>query len=179
MKAVGMFAGGIAAYDAGKYTRSVMRTNAQNTLNAGVAERERVRIISRQQMGQQLVGQGGDGMAMGSGSALDALHESAINRELDLAMSRTKASSGATEYLQKGDLEYAKGKSAMASGIISGAAELASEVAGAVGGFGGGGGGGPAIGAPDMSSDWHVGLSSSDPGFKPTSDLSSLSFGSL
>jgi hypothetical protein len=63
MKAVGMFAQGISAYDAGKYTRKVMATNSQNALNDGVSERDRIRYAARMQMGQQLVDQGGSGIA--------------------------------------------------------------------------------------------------------------------
>jgi hypothetical protein len=142
MKAVGMFAQGIASYDAGKYTRSAMQTNGQNAQNAGVMERDRVREAARISMGRQLVEQGGSGFAVGTGSGLDALHASAIARELDLSLSRAKASSAAAGFKQQGDLAYAQGKSAMAGGIISGAAEIASEVAGAMGGMPGGGGSG-------------------------------------
>jgi hypothetical protein len=141
MKAIGMFAQGISAYDAGKYTRSVMATNSQNAQNDGVAERDRIRFAARMTMGQQLVGQGGSGFDVNSGSALDALKESTIGRELDFAVSRRKASMAAAGYKQEGDLAYAKGKAALAGGIISGAAEIASEVAGAFGGMPGGGAG--------------------------------------
>lgn len=161
MKAVGMFAQGISAYDSGKYTRKVMATNSQNALNQGVMERDRVREAARVAMGQQLVDQGGSGFSVGTGSALDALKQSAIGRELDLALSRSKASSAAAGFKQQGDMAYAKGKAAMAGGIISGAAEIASEVAGAFGGVPGGGGGG--IPPPDMSTPWGVNLPSSAP----------------
>lgn len=140
-KAVGMFAQGISAYDSGKYTRKVMNTNAQNVENQGVSERDRVREAARMAMGQQLVGQGGSGFSTGTGSALDALHASAINRELDFAVSRMKANSQAAELKQKGQIAYAQGKAAEAGGIISGVAELASEAAGAFGGAAGAGGG--------------------------------------
>lgn len=153
MKAVGMFAQGIAAYDSGKYTRGVMQTNAQNAQNSGVMERDRVREAARMAMGQQLVAQGGSGFDTGTGSALEALHQSAINRELDLALSRTSASGKAESFKQQGDIAYEQGKSAMAGGIISGAAEIASEIAGAFGGVPSGGGGGAAkFDAPKASS---------------------------
>jgi hypothetical protein len=148
MKAVGMFAGGISAYDSGKYTRRVMDTNRQNALNAGVMQRDRIRESARMAMGQQLVAQGGSGAGVGTGSALDALHASAINREMDLALSRAGASAQAGDYARKGFMAYQQGKAALSAGIISGAAEIASEVAGAMGGMpgiGGGGGGGNAF----------------------------------
>ena len=142
MKAVGMFGQGIAAYDSGKYTRDAMKANARNVGNVGVMERDRIREASRLQMGQQLVDQGGSGFSMGTGTGLEALHQSAINRELDFALSRAKASNAAGQYRIQGRQAYAAGKSAMVGGIISGAAEIASEVAGAMGGMPGGGGGG-------------------------------------
>jgi hypothetical protein len=157
MKAVGMFAGGIAAYDAGKYTRKVMGVNAQNSLNTGVSERDRVRYASRMQMGAQLVDQGASGFAPGTGSALDAMRASVANRELDFAVSRAKASGQATEFTNKGFQAYQQGKAAMSAGILNGAAEIASEVAGAMGGMPGGGGGGATnpyaseVGGPDLS----------------------------
>jgi hypothetical protein len=140
MKAVGMFAQGISSFESGKYTRKMMRVNAQNAQNAGVSERDQIRYAARQAMGQQLVDQGGSGFETGTGTALDALHASAINRELDFAMSRAKASGQAAEFIQRGKIAYAQGKSAMAGGIISGAAEIANEVAGAFGGAAAAGG---------------------------------------
>jgi hypothetical protein len=96
----------------------------------------------------------------GTGSALDALKVSVLNREMDFAVSRRGAGMKAAGFKQEGDLAYAKGKAAMASGIISGAAEIASEVAGAFGGVpGGGGGGSGASGANSApsSSGYNVG----------------------
>lgn len=160
MKAVGQFAGGINAYHAGQYTRSVMNTNAQNALNAGVSERDMVRYKSGMEMGAQAVAQGGSGFQSGTGSALDALRQSAINRELDIATSRARASAAATNYQNQGTIAYRQGKSAMAGGIISGAMTIADQVASAMAGGAGGGNadigngdvgfGGPAIGAPDL-----------------------------
>jgi hypothetical protein len=159
-----MFSQGIAAFDAGKYTRDVEKVNAQNIQNMGVSERDRVRYAARLQMGQQLVDQGGSGFSTGTGTALDALHASAINRELDFAMSRAKANGQMAEHLQKGRMAYNQGKSAMVGGIISGAAEIAQEVAGGfAGAAGAGAAGGGGLG--DLSS------------FTPGLDPSALSGG--
>lgn len=141
MKAVGQFTQGIAAYDAGKYSRKVMRVNARNRMNDGVAEQEQIRFAARQSMGRQLVAGGSSGFQLGTGSALDALFESAANREMDLALSRRRAESEAAGFRQSGDLAYAQGKSAMVGGMISGAATVMEQVSAA---FGGGAGGGAA-----------------------------------
>jgi hypothetical protein len=140
MKAVGQFAGGISAYDAGKYTRRTMQTNAQNAGNAGLEERDRIRSAARSVMGQQLVAQGASGFQMGTGSALDALRESTMNRELDLLVSRRNAGMKAADFKQQGDIAYAKGKAALAGGIISGVETIAEEVASAATGMPTGGG---------------------------------------
>lgn len=148
MKAVGQFAGGISAFDAGKYSRRVMQTNAANAENAGLQERDRIRGAARSAMGAQLVAQGGSGFQMGTGSPLDALRESAMNRELDFAVSRQKANMAATGFKQQGDIAYAKGKAELAGGILSGVETIAEEVASAYSGGAGAGGGG---GAPAMA----------------------------
>jgi hypothetical protein len=155
MKAVGQFAGGISAYDAGKYTRRAMQTNAQNAGNAGLEERERIRGAARAAIGQQLVDQGGSGFTMGTGSAIDALQQSAMNRELDLAVSRRNASMKAAGFEQQGQIAYAQGKAAMVGGIISGVETIAEEVASAAaGGMPTGGGGGAPAAAPGASSPY-------------------------
>lgn len=141
MKAVGQFAGGINAYNAGKYSRAVMQTNGQNALNAGVSERDALRERAGMVMGQQITSQGGSGFQVGSGSAVDALKQSAANRELDLLTSRMKAGNQAVDFKNKGEIAYQQGKSAMAGGIISGAMTIAEEVAQAAAGGAGGGGG--------------------------------------
>jgi hypothetical protein len=147
VKAVGTFAQGIAAYDAGKYTRKVMGVNSQNTYNASLTEQEQIRHAARAAMGRQIVAQGSSGFQVGTGSGLDSLRESMINRELDLALSRNAAKQKADDFRQQGQLAYAQGKSAMAGGIISGAEQIAEEVASAVSGGAGGayGGGGGSV----------------------------------
>jgi hypothetical protein len=135
---------GIAGYEAGRYTRRVMKINAQNVQNEGVAQRDQIRFASRIAMGRQLIGQADSGFAVGTGSPLDELRTSATARELDIMTSRTAAQSKANAYKQEGDLAYGKGYSEGVGGIISGATTLMDEIAQA---FGGGGGGAAAGGA--------------------------------
>lgn len=124
----GTIYGGIAANKAGKYTRKVMKANAANAINDGLETRDRIRTASRLAMGRQLVEQGGSGFGMGSGSALDALHESAIEAEIDLATSRRQSALKAQGFNQQGDMAAAQGKSAMIGGFFSGAAQIVDEV---------------------------------------------------
>lgn len=163
MKAVGQFAGGINAYNAGKYSRAMMAVNGQNALNAGVSERDAIRSRAEMIMGQQQVSQGGSGFAPGTGSALDLLKQSAANRELDMLTSRMKANNEAQDFAQKGFIAYQQGKSALAGGILSGASTIAEQVAGAS--FGGAGGGD--IGAPNLDAP----MSMSGLDFAPAASL--------
>lgn len=141
LQGVGAIQQGVAANAAGKYTRKMMVVNSSNTLNDGIEQGDRIRYAARQQMGRQAVSQGASGFQMGTGSALDALRESAINREIDLATVRRQSKTRADSFIQQGSLAYAQGKSAMIGGFISGAAHFMDAAASAFGGAGGGGGG--------------------------------------
>lgn len=143
MKAVGQFVEGIAAYDAGKYTRKAMRVNERHALDEGTADEERIRYAARQAIGNQLVEQGSSGFHAASGSAADAIRESLVNRELDILTRRRGAQTQAQGFKQQGELAYRQGYAGMVGGMISGAATLAEQVAsGGQGGAGGSGGGG-------------------------------------
>lgn len=134
LEGVGQIASGLAANASGKYTRKIMRQNAVNVAADGMEQGERIRTASRLSLGRQLVAQGGSGFAMGTGTALDELHESAIEREIDLATVRRQATMKGQGYIQQGDLARAQGKSAMIGGFISGAASFMKAASSAFGG---------------------------------------------
>jgi hypothetical protein len=140
MKPFAQVAGGISAFNSGKYTRKIMFGNAQERQAQGVMERDKIRFASRIAEGRQLVAQGGSGFGVGTGSAVDELMASATARELDLLTSHYNADSQARGYRNEGNQAYAQGKSALYGGIISGATTLMEQVAGAFGGAAGGGG---------------------------------------
>jgi hypothetical protein len=140
LQGIGSIQQGIAAKSAGKYTRKVMRQNERNALNDGVEQSDRIRTAARIAMGRQLVAQGSSGFEMGTGSALDSLFESQVEREIDLATVRRQSKMKGNAYRQDGDLAYAQGKSAFYGGLISGAASFA-EGAQKLASMGAGGGG--------------------------------------
>jgi hypothetical protein len=140
---VGSIQQGLAANASGKYTRKAMKINAANARNDGLETRDRIRTEARRTMGRQLLAQGGSGFQIGTGSALDELRESAIEREIDLATVRRQSEMKAKGFIQQGDLARAQGKSAMIGGFIGGAASFA-EGAEKLANFGAGGGGGGA-----------------------------------
>lgn len=137
MNALAPVIGGLAANASGKYSRKVFRMNAQGAEADGAAQRSQIRLAARQQIGRQVVGQADSGFQLGTGSGVDALRESAINRELDILSSHHQATAKAAGFTQQGDLAYAQGHAALVGGIVSGAATLAND---AVSAFGGGGG---------------------------------------
>jgi hypothetical protein len=132
--AAGSVLGGLAANESGKYTRKVMRINGQNANRDGAEQASRIREAARLAMGRQAVAGGSSGFQMGSGSALDSLRESAIEREIDVATVRKQAASKATAFGQQGDIARAQGRSAMIGGFISGAAGLMDAASQAFGG---------------------------------------------
>lgn len=129
MKAVGQFAEGAAGYEAGKFTRSVMRTNSANALRDGAAEASSVRDNARQAIGRQLAGLASSGFTPDSGSALDALRESAIEAELDVMTVRRRASQAAMGYQSQGQIAYAQGVNAQTAGVLAGAQSIAEDAA--------------------------------------------------
>lgn len=135
MKAIGQFAEGIAAYDAGKFTQKVMNVNAQHAERDGAAEAARLRDAARIAMGRQQAGLAASGFTL-SGSAIDALRESAIESELEIMQTRRKAGIAATGYRTQGALAKNEGYSKMVGGIVSGAASIMESAAN----YGGGGG---------------------------------------
>lgn len=137
MNAIAPVLGGMAANSSSKYTKKVMVQNATAAQGDAAAVRERIDYAARQQIGRQLVGQADSGFQIGTGSATDALRESAINRELDILTSRRQADAKAQGFRQEGNLARSQGKAALFGGIVSGAATLAND---AVAAFGGGGG---------------------------------------
>jgi hypothetical protein len=100
VKAVGMFAQGISALRRGKYTRDV---------DEGERAERRERRRERARSGPGKPGCDGSaarrprrlGLSTGTGTALDALHASAINRELDLA-TRAQGRGGGRRFQAKG-----------------------------------------------------------------------------
>lgn len=138
---VGSIQQGMAANSAGKYTKKVMKINAKSARGDALEARDRIRTEARRTMGRQIVAQGGSGFAIGTGSALDDLFESAIEREIDIATVRRQGEMKALGFQQQGDLARAQGKSAMIGGLISGAASFVEAGEKAYTSFTGGGAG--------------------------------------
>lgn len=109
---------GVAGYQAGKYNRAAARSEAISVERQGVAEEARIREAARMAMGQQLAAQAENGFQIGTGSALDALNQSAVNATLDALTARRSAASKARSVRAGGEVAYAQGKNALVGELI-------------------------------------------------------------
>ena len=78
----------VGGLQAASHNAQVVRAQAQEERQIGVAEVEKIRASARAAMGRQIMGIAESGFLPGSGSARTAIEESLINRELDIMMSR-------------------------------------------------------------------------------------------
>lgn len=125
ISAAGALFQGVAGLRAGRYNRDALNTAAVNTERDAAAEAGVVRDNVRQQIGQQLVEQGGSGFEIGTGSALDALFESQVNGMLDVLNVQRKGAATAAGYRERARLAEAEGRSAFTSSLFGAAAAIA------------------------------------------------------
>lgn len=91
LKAVGSLVKGVAGYQTGRYNAKVAKNQAVEERALGNDEERRIRVEARRTMGLQIAAQAESGFQVGTGSALTALEESLINREVDILTSRRNA----------------------------------------------------------------------------------------
>ena len=121
----GQIVGGIGGLASGLANSKALRKQARGELQAGVDEETRIRDAARADMGQQVAAQFSNGMMGGSGSALDALRESAINAKLDALEIRRDATGRARALRAKARQEKIGGVFALADGLIGAAGSIA------------------------------------------------------
>lgn len=112
---------GIGGYEAGKFNAKVARYNQMIAASDNVAQQQQVRDAARAAMGDQIASQGASGLALGTGSALDALHQSAINAQLDAMELRRKGAIQKTDYDIQRFNAKAQGTAAFVGGIVDAA----------------------------------------------------------
>jgi len=78
----------VGGYQAARQNAAVVKAQAREERDIGVAEVEKIRASARAAMGRQIMGMAESGFQPGTGSARTAIEESLINRELDVMMSR-------------------------------------------------------------------------------------------
>lgn len=112
---------GMGALNAGRYNQATAEAAARDAEMTGVAQEARVRETARKAIGEQIAGQFGNGFLGGTGSALDALHESQVNAALDVLEVRRQATAKASAARSRGEIAAAEGRNAFASALIGGA----------------------------------------------------------
>lgn len=123
-QAAGNLIQGVAGYEAGKFNKRASETEAVEIERAGAAEEARVREAARLQIGQQIAAQGGNGFAMGTGSALDALEQSQVNATLDALNVRREAALRARSARVAGRIAKAEGDNALVAGMLGAGARV-------------------------------------------------------
>lgn len=129
LKAVGTLVSAAGQEQAGKYNARVQEAQAEDELRTGAAEELAMRSAARRQIGAQAAGLAESGFAPGTGSALTALEESLISRELDALNIERGAFGRAQGLRQRAGLSRYEGRLAMNAGLINAAAQAADSAA--------------------------------------------------
>ncbi|MFL6861701.1 MAG: hypothetical protein ACJ8DZ_01730 [Allosphingosinicella sp.] len=123
----GQLVQGVAGYSAGRASAKADEANATGEEQGGADQAARIRDSARLAMGSQIGAQAESGFAIGTGSALSSLRESAINAELDVLNVRRQAASRAAAYRARAAQE----KRGATMGLIGSLVGAAGTVAGA------------------------------------------------
>lgn len=81
----------VGGMSAASKNSKLLKAQAREELAMGQDEQARIRQAARRAMGAQVMAQAESGFMPGTGSALDAIEESLINRELDIMTSQRNA----------------------------------------------------------------------------------------
>ncbi|HEX5213318.1 MAG TPA: hypothetical protein VFW22_16455 [Pseudolabrys sp.] len=93
--------------------------NARQSLLAGALQETQIRHQERAVSGQAIVAQAENGVAIGSGSALDLLAQNAVNREVAVLNTRYSADAQAYGYRTKAADARSAGQRAIIGSVIS------------------------------------------------------------
>lgn len=142
LMAAGALLKGVAGFQAGQYNAGVQRAQAQEELAMGVAEAAQVRDAARRTMVNQLGAMAESGFTIGEGSALGALEESLIAREVDVMQVQRTSLGRAAGLRAQARQSSRAGFFALAEGAIGAAGAISNyraDYAAASGGSGVGG----------------------------------------
>lgn len=116
----------VGGLNAASHNAQVLRAQAQEERQIGVAEVEKIRASARAAMGRQIMGIAESGFQPGTGSARTAIEESLINRELDVMLSR-RTSEGRAQGL---DMQAKQIKRTAVFNAVEGLIGAAGQIAG-------------------------------------------------
>jgi len=115
---------GFGALSAGNYNRDAYEEQAQDELRTSNAQALIVRDRARKAIGEQAAAQGSNGFQVGTGTALDALHESQVNAALDVLEVQRQGQARANAYRTRGAIEATKGRNALVGALLGGAKDI-------------------------------------------------------
>lgn len=131
MQTAGSIAGGIGANSEAKAAARVDEENARLSLLAGEQDVAAILRDERMMAGEALAQLGGMGGGIGMGSAADIIAESAMQRDRDILIQRSKAAAESRNYLQAAKDKRAAGKAALigsafstVAGVLSGVSDI-------------------------------------------------------
>lgn len=122
--ALGSLFQGVAGYQAGEQNAAALRVSAINAERTGAAEEARVRDSVRSAVGGQVAAQFSNGMLGGTGSAIDAVHDSLAQGALDALNVRAQAAAKAQAYETQADMAVTQGRNSLISGFLGAGAKI-------------------------------------------------------
>lgn len=128
----GAYQEGEAKGEAHDYNAQVARENAQLALEQGAEEERRVRVQGRKVVGEMRASYGASGVSSTSGSAVDALADSAAMAEMDALTVRRNAEIKSYQFNQQAGMEDRAARASRTGGKISAASTLLGGIGGAV-----------------------------------------------
>jgi hypothetical protein len=109
---------GVGSFFAGQSNAKALRAASREELIAGAAQEAQIREVARKAIGEQVAGQFSNGFQGGTGSALDALRESAVNAAIDAMRVRREASLRAENLRKQGHQAAVQSWFDLASGLL-------------------------------------------------------------
>ena len=109
---------GVGSFVAGQSNAKALHAAAKEEGIAGAAQEAQIREVARKAIGEQVAGQFSNGFQGGTGSALDALQESAVNAAIDAMRVRREASLRAENLRKQGHQAAVQSWFDLASGLL-------------------------------------------------------------
>lgn len=124
VSAVGAVKEGNAGYRAGMANAGFQEENARGAELQGALEEARIRREERAMAGEAIAGMGASGIQIGTGSALEALRQSAYNAEYDAMTARFSAATEARAYRLDAQAKRREAKDARKAGFLRAGAAI-------------------------------------------------------
>lgn len=121
-------------HDGLEYNAGIDQINAQRSLADGAAQENDINARARAVAGDALAATAANGVQVGTGSALDALRQTAINAQFNVLNARAQAQGRANAYELDATAKKAQAKSALINGILGAGAKALSGFGGSAGG---------------------------------------------